>query len=664
MAMFPNNPSDGMIVEVSPGKYFRFSTRQNSWFRLDSFDALGVATATSDGLMSSNDLKKLNDILVPPPRMAISSEDCEFTFNSGFLGFRSSKEHLAVNTLLSLSGLDDAEPWQIHENTFGVDFKIDLDKLVEELQARDGISFRGTIGPQGLKGDKGQDGQDNLDTGPVGLVGPAGANAPFPGTLSREVSGDFDIINENTAIVDAQIKELSDVDRVLVLTRANIGNIDACPGSVKPKRFDSPFALVIDDNPARAEVRKEISSDDCKIACAVCSELHYIDIQNIVDQVAARFKELVLDLKAAKEALADNWLSTMISVFNQQRDAICCALENCESRKRNQNERRYIESQRIQAAQSDFRLELDGTNSRSVFDLEPDKDCADPGGAVIEGPQVDCSECFRDIVVDGKLNAGTQNKAISTTIPAGQYVAEIEDCCIKFRGGLLNTVNQWSGRISLKYNTADGPNTITIPNLGEFDSNDDARSAYIGQCFSFVHTGGDIMVWSQSILPENNSGSVSICIRTADCFEAGTEATGAQVGDDVSSCEMAASQVEWYERGWRTDTCCGAHVKIGGVQYLVVKRSIGTDSTCGGGESESTPCLASFIDAGKGHPAIAFPTLDGDEFAGKPMSGTQTFVEDDNLSSQVINKIKNGEAISTVGDAAGQITLVLFPTAG
>jgi hypothetical protein len=132
------------------------------------------------------------------------------------------------------------------------------------------------------------------------------------------------------------------------------------------------------------------------------------------------------------------------------------------------------------------------------------------------------------------------------------------------------------------------------------------------------------------------------------------------------SCLMHWKQVEWYERGWRTSNACGAFVEIDGMQWIVVKRSIGIDTSCGGGESENTQCIKQFIEAGQGHPAIAWPSIDGEEFIGRPTSGFARFVKDPGLSDAIIEAMANHQARSmrgnlTAGNTAETIPFILFP---
>lgn len=133
-----------------------------------------------------------------------------------------------------------------------------------------------------------------------------------------------------------------------------------------------------------------------------------------------------------------------------------------------------------------------------------------------------------------------------------------------------------------------------------------------------------------------------------------------------TTCEMHHKQVEWYERGWRIGACCGALVEIDGVKWIVVKRSIGIDVSCGGGESEENPCIKQAIENGEGHPAIAWPTINGEEFIGRPTSGFARFTKDQELSNTILSALLSGSAIEyrgnmTFNDVNDKIPFILFP---
>ena len=121
---FPPNPSDGMIFEASSGVFYQFSVSINGWIRLDGVEALGLATPSQAGLMSKEDFRKINELIVPPPRTALTSEDCSHIFENGIIGLRSSEEHMEINHKLKLMNkaagdVEENVSWKIHENTFG-----------------------------------------------------------------------------------------------------------------------------------------------------------------------------------------------------------------------------------------------------------------------------------------------------------------------------------------------------------------------------------------------------------------------------------------------------------------------------------------------------------------------------------------------------------------
>jgi hypothetical protein len=96
--------------------------------------------------------------------------------------------------------------------------------------------------------------------------------------------------------------------------------------------------------------------------------------------------------------------------------------------------------------------------------------------------------------------------------------------------------------------------------------------------------------------------------------------------------------------------------------FIVVKRSVGTDTTCGGGESADNPCVYTFASAGEGHPAIAWPSMGGEEFIGKPTSGFVTFIKDDDLSTRIIEKLAAGQVTNINGDPLNNIPFIIFPS--
>lgn len=663
---FPDNPNDGDVFEASIGVFFQFSSATNCWILLEGFDGIPVATPIQDGLMSPEDFCKVSGLLVPPPKTNLSSQDCETVFDSGIISFRSSKGHLKIGSDVELraSGTEGTQtiPFRIHGDTFGYDFRIILDKLVEELEKRGNIRINNPPGEKGEKGDRGEPGIDELDTGPIGDSGEDGANTPFIGTLTPDPARIELTRNENRAVVDIKTETISKSENFLVVTRAIMGNPLACPDLIKPKDFKTPWVLAVDDT-KNVRISKEETSSG--IVCQICDgPLHYIDITSIFDAVQARFDELVAELIETKKENLNHWLSILINIFNETKSAICCALENVQSKQRNQDARRYIEQQRIQAAQSDHKLLIDGLDKRQEVDMDAFKECiSEEGGGFITGPN-DCSGFELQVIGDGIANAGNESNAVIAPLDAGNFIAEVVGCCASRASNTISPLTaelkgiNYTGRVGFAWETSNGPEQVFLPDLGDFATNEEAQAAYLGFRFSFSHTGGDVKMWIPDKFPQDNTGSIILGIKRVGCFAGtGTEEEGAPTFTD---CQMVASQVRWYERGWRTNNTCAVFVEVSGMKFIVAKRSLGTDLTCGGGESLSTECISRFIDA-QGHPAIAFPSIDGEEFAGIPESGLVTFVIDEALNNEILAKIVSGDILIAKGDPS-EISVILFPT--
>ena len=96
--IFPPDPGDGDLFEALPGLVFQFSKSENAWIRVDGINLPGLATPLRDGLMSSEDLKKLDSLLMPIPETTLKSEDCDFAFEEGLIDLVSRDGSLFVDT--------------------------------------------------------------------------------------------------------------------------------------------------------------------------------------------------------------------------------------------------------------------------------------------------------------------------------------------------------------------------------------------------------------------------------------------------------------------------------------------------------------------------------------------------------------------------------------
>ena len=866
---FPPNPSDGMLFEPIPGLVYKYNKSVSTWVEMLGYGQEDeLATPLRDGLMSKNDLRKINGLLLPPPKTTLTAQGCSFTFEEGTFGFRSSKSHLYIETELSTfekdsdgNNVERKNLWKIHENTYGINFRVNLPLLVSDLESRGRLTYRKTIGPQGKKGEQGDKGIDNLETGPKGSVGDDGKNASFSGFLSSE-SGSLLATEGNRGIVDISTEQVSSEESNIVAVRANLGNSQFCPRLVKPKKIESKWIVVVDERPAVRRLlecdepgeKKECSSGPgCAPGSKSISEpgealvqnfcstrLYYLDMTPIELEIRQRFDEQLAELKTAKENLVLEWLKAMIDVYNEQKLALCCAIENCQSRRENMRHRQYIETQRVQGAIGHVKISVEGENSAKaeVVETEPGRNCpgdipisagivVDPTGteagldcvakffvscsdnaptedqavevvvpegsyevritdcccftsddisyedylrglddinnikpehqedfqnmkpftgalgftfqeagetvrlltpdhgsfhtdplaqdkyigvnfkvqhsggamkvwfnggssrtralgnagkmevcildlnsvntsrALIDGSVTDpCAVPALDVDVNCRLNTN-RNNAVITTLDVGEYVAEVTDCCCDslFSEGEGEILSGITGTIALEYQSVAGTTVLYNPDMGSFNDLNQALNAYIGNTIIFSHRGGEVRIWTTARNAGGNGGTMRVSIEKKECVDVPppepVPPDTVPEADHFETCVMSLDQINFYEAGWKSKACCGAYVEAGGVRWLVVKRSIGTDTSCGGGENADSDCIKQGAQFGF-HPALAFPTQDGKHFFGKPTGGVQVLFRDPDLETEIINKILAEDLLEEVGQTI-DFNAILFP---
>ena len=441
---FPSNPTDGMLFEPTQGMLYRYNSREKSWIRIDT-TTVGLATPISAGVMSKEDFKKLQGIILPPPQSTLHGEDCDITFDGGVVSLYSTDGSVFVEDSLTVGGT--SQPWQIHENTAGYNFKLNLEQFVEEIESRGKYKKVQVAGKDGLKGVKGEPGRDYLETGPEGDAGVSGINAPFQGSFIPESAAlVVDESQGDRAIVDITTEQVSDDENYLVVTRANIGNPDACPATVSPRSFDSPWVLVLDQKETNVTRRME-SAGDNTITCRICvSQVYYLNIETIIETVQERYQAKLFELKFEKERVIGHWLKVMASLFNEQKYALCCALENCSTRKRNQDVRRYIEQSRIQAAIAGQAIVIDDKNKNDRVTVNSDQKCnvgendeeIVSGGTdsrVVYGQE--CDQYLVTMSLDARIHnkdprSGINGRWLEARLAPGDYMVEVLDCCANF----------------------------------------------------------------------------------------------------------------------------------------------------------------------------------------------------------------------------------------
>ncbi len=662
---FPENPDNGMIFEASPGLFYQYTKPSKTWTRLDGLENISPATISEPGLMTIDDFKKVEGLLLPPLSTTISAQDCGTTFNNGKLDIISSEKHLDIDVKLDLfkgKKADSKVDFIIHENTFGIDFRINVQRLLEELTARGKLVFRSTPGPIGDPGDRGEPGINNLETGPQGEAGANGKNAPYSGILVEDV-GDVKI-NGSRAVVDIKNDETD--PSVLVVTVGNIGNPNSCPNRANIVDKNSPWMLVTSD---KAPVICPVS-----VGCRICdTQLYYLDISDILSEIENQYEVVIGAIKSAKEDLVRTWLNRLIEMFNEQKTALCCAIEALASKQKNQDIRNIMSGGRAAAAAGGYAFAVSSSpNSpedlipRSIPQCKPESiypppRSTDPSGDVIVNG-AGCETCYAQVT----LRAGNvgESRALTFTLPAGSYVATLMQCCLNFNDygstGVYNV--KFIGEV------LDNGN-LTMATYKTIDRGTAPRETsdqlYVGDSLSFTQAAeGQVSIWADSHISSSIDGEIIICIQPTSCFDNCAAAPSMAAAKMVDpTCSMAASHLEFYERGWRIGECCGAYVNVHGTGFLVVYRSVGIDMSCGGGESLTTPCIAKFKDMLGKQVAIAWPTIDGETFFGLPRDNMSTvdMVYDKDLSQAIVDAISAEAFYKKVGEPEKSITDVIVP---
>ena len=355
MLNFPKDPENGTIFELGPGLYYIYDSSMNSWTRVQGAMP-GPATPLSDGLMSADDLYKLNRLVLPPPNSSLTTDDTITTLTSGIIGLKEGDEFITIDDTGPMMnvGADIGEDEaihagrQLHQHTYSFDISIDTVSLFDYMVRSGKFVVRSEKGPQGALGDQGLDGEDKVPHGEAGVQGLPGSNTSFDLELQSENASFERKSLSHRAIVSIDTEEISKDENYLVITRANVGNPDACPPIIRlTDTIESPWVAAV------AESSDDINRSWSPSECLICTgELYYLNISHIIEVIEAEFSREIVAIKHDMEQIVSFWLTIMSGLFDEQKAALCCALEYCKSQTRNTETRRYIERQRIQAAQT------------------------------------------------------------------------------------------------------------------------------------------------------------------------------------------------------------------------------------------------------------------------------------------------------------------------
>jgi hypothetical protein len=375
--LFPADPKHEDIFELRPGLLYQFDAGVNSWVRIVSSNLiLPLVSNIADGAMAALDLKKLNRLVIPPPRSTIVGNDCVAPFQSGAIGLFGGDNFVNVEGDLSLQNIDSVGdvineefPFQIHQHTYGYDFNLDIPLLVAELNRRGQLDTTGTIGKRGVKGAEGEPGLDEILTGPQGDGGERGNAPECVWAIEPEA---------------VQAQPLPSLDRALVEARL----IPSVTFPTDPTKFSIELDRQVIGRDNATTSRFMVRQRDSLWVLAVASisgtaqEIFYFDVEPLIETVRQKFLAEVELLKKGYEDIVAFWIQTMSDLFDEQKDALCCALECCRSRSKSTQLRQHMESVAASALPN-AKINLSGRKSDEAEEIPStkllsDSECYDP----------------------------------------------------------------------------------------------------------------------------------------------------------------------------------------------------------------------------------------------------------------------------------------------
>lgn len=635
---FPVNPENGTIFELQDGVLFQYDALIRSWIKIATNSIpVPVANNTRDGLMTASDLQKLNRLMIPPPVSTITGNDCYTPFRRGVIALQSGDDLINIEGDVSIQNIDQFGdhiskdvPFQIHQHTYGYDFNLDLNNLVNELIDRGQLKIIGPTGDRGDKGPVGDAGIDGILSGPQGLKGPRGIAPPCPTTIQTEVIQTRTKRDLNKALTDARIiiDETDPTKYILEFDRQVVGSEGASAEKFNMRVESSSWVLAVANSAGTAQ------------------QVYYVDLEPIIEAVRNKFLSEVDRLKKGYEDITKFWIQTMSDLFDEQKAALCCALEFCQSKTNSDQLRQHMESVAA-AALPDSRIYVEQryypnhefVSGTALWPRIGQPDLCEGGHDRF--PHTQAAQAVPNGVklqVDPLLHLVTGNKA-TTILEAGRYNATITSFSLEIN-------KQCYADLLVQYNTGKDSKIARFLNKGAYSKLEHAKAAYEGLTISFDHAGGEVAAFYNMLPSTNVSGSVEIeFFRESDI----------QTIQSITSCDLDVSDLTLFQNAWDRGECCGLVVELFGQDYIILL----SDKHCGG-KIIKTPCSGIVRE----NPAIAWPTLDKVSFVGLPSAGSIKFRYDASLCEILKNKLDSGDYDNprNVDRIKGQFDIVLFPT--
>lgn len=738
-----------MIFQLGPGLLYQYDAATNAWIPIISSDfLLPTATSIKSGAMTAADFQKLNRLVLPPPTATIAGDGCLAPFKAGFITLRSSDEFVNIEGNLDVRNIDEFGdtvsqqfPFHIHQHTYGFDFNLDLPALIEELKDRDQFNIVGQTGDKGATGAPGAPGIDEVLAGPRGDQGLQGLAPPCG--LSVDIE-------------PVQAEPRPGPKRALTAVRVVADPDDPLQYSLE---FDRQTIGSPETSGDKFNVRQQRSTWVLAVASVAGTpqSIFYFDIEPILEAIHTKYLSEVDRLRTGYKDVVSFWVQTMSELFDEQKDALCCAIEYCMSKTNSIQVRQHMESVAAAAAGKAKIVVNDVTGPQGTkipppakkaphycwpwawkppiyghpvpglqtpclpeplvpFPPSPPLSAASGGTPAATVPQIVTSAGAPQVVSAGvdaydlcpgnhSLSASAanieavevqsmvapaavvtqpvtftvavdplihihQNNGAKVELEPGHYIAAISKMIVQING-------KHYAPIAIQYNSTK-PKTVRFLDKGRFKSLLEAKSAYEGLTVSFDHTGGPVSLYF-NIFPTNEvSGNIVVVLYKQSLVKKQVESVPTEpiisepvqpdpviAVDELEQCMMSPSKLAWYSRSWESGNCCGCIINVSNQPFIIIKRSIGIDTICGGGEDAESPCIAAFMHK-YGHPAFAWPTLDGKTFAPIPDGGI-IFAYDPQLNAAVSHAIEQELFVSPKGHNAGvrflghQLSTVLFP---
>lgn len=670
---FPDNPTHGMLFEQKNGVIYQYDAAIKSWIKLATDNLLmKLVTPVSNGAMPADDLKKLNRLVIPTPTSTLLGNKCESPFISGTIDMRSSDRFVGISGKANIQNIDQYGdliskdyPYQIHQHTYGFDFTLNVRELISELEARGRIKLEGSRGPKGEQGEIGDAGPNAILAGPQGKQGVTGTAPSCPLTVEPEVL-DAQLVDGSTRVlVNAQtVTDPTDPTKYsLIFDRQIVGSTDAVATKFNVKNVKSSWVLATgvglfdDEPPTEGTLDCGTPGERGPVASPSNSNiLYYIDIQPIMDSIHQKFLTEVEALKSGYEKSVGEWLQSMSDLFDEQKRALCCALERCTSLTKSTSLRQHMESVAATAL-GKAKIVLNSRDSNQAIKISHTRplkqlgntDLCENGPEFPQNPSAEWRESTNNgsepltptVVIDPLINSSTTS-ANKVNLDGGEYIATINKA-----EAVIGGKHRANARI--RYISNGKHKTVTFMDKGSYNSLSESQQAYNGLTVSFRHDGGPVEFYLPSVAPNMTYGSIEIGLTRKNAAPAPIKAEQ----ENSTECGLSAADLRRFEKAWQNGTACGCVVNISGQDYIVAKLS--SSDSCGHMNLIDPSCLDQHAVDGIA-PAIAWPTFDGNSFIATP-KGRAEFKYDQELSGIVVNKFNAGD----VSQKRGSISRVLFP---